>query len=153
MPCHKHKCCKDTSLFAENNAHATCDSQFYVLFRVIASGDRDGKLRVSSLPQDPMKGSWEIMAFCLLHTAAITCSAFCRPAGGQAQVLVSGGLDGNIVAWDYTNGDELATMQPNQKPSGETSKEAGICTHVHLHEHLDLHRRLAMFCLAMNPMQ
>eukprot|EP00892_Ulva_mutabilis_P004998 jgi/Ulvmu1/2870/UM146_0012.1 len=93
--------------------------------KVIASGDRDGKLRVSILPEEPMKGSWEIMSYCLLHTASITCSAFCHVS--QEEVLVSGALDGQIIAWDHTTGKELCTMPSSDRsPSTNAAHVTGV---------------------------
>jgi WD40 repeat protein len=91
------------------------------LFRVVASGDRDGKLRVSELPKDPKAGCWTIVAYCLGHTAAITCCTFITIA--DKHILVSGALDGQIIAWDWQTGVELCSCSPG-KDAGSTTAGA-----------------------------
>lgn len=80
----------------------------------MASGDRDGKLRISELPEKPEKGSWSIISYCLGHTAAVTCSALCTvDVGGKEskQLLVSGGLEGMVVVWNWRTGKQRCSMQ------------------------------------------
>lgn len=63
------------------------------------------------------------MTFCLSHTAAITCSTFCWTGSGQEEVLVSGALDGQIIAWDHTTGKDLCRIQPSASTVGATSDQ------------------------------
>jgi len=64
------------------------------------------------------------MSYCLLHTAAITCATFCGTGTGQEAVLVSGALDGQIIAWDHTTGADLSVMLPSTCAKCEESDNA-----------------------------
>ena len=93
--------------------------------RVLASGDRDGKLRISELPADPAKGSWSIVSYCLGHSAAVTCCALCNLGGDGAEdqhVLVSGGLEGLVIVWNWGTGEQRGSMRLAQA-EGEADKE------------------------------
>lgn len=77
--------------------------------RWVASGDRDGKLRVSKYPAEPMKGAWEICAYCMGHAACIMwAGAFDI---GARQVLVTAGVDGQLNVWEPMTGARLAHLQ------------------------------------------
>lgn len=105
--------------------------------RWLASGDRDGKLRISSFPEDPCKGSWEVGTYCLGHASCVTCATFSTVAGSY--VLLSGGADGRLLVWDYTSGQIVCSMQmtsthgparPRAKSAvaSEPAAEMGLCT-------------------------
>lgn len=75
--------------------------------RLLASGDRDGKLKVSALPPAG-EGAWTVISYCLGHEGSITAAAFLPHPGGD--VLLSAGLDGCLIAWDPATGQERARL-------------------------------------------
>jgi tRNA (guanine-N(7)-)-methyltransferase subunit TRM82 len=77
--------------------------------RLVATTDRDQKVRVSVMPADPTQGAHSIQAYCFGHTAFVTCSAFAR--AGEAEVLLSGGGDGTLRMWDPLTGTALCSLE------------------------------------------
>ena len=54
--------------------------------------------------------AWEIQAYCLGHSACVSAAAFVATSDGR-EVLVSGGLDGRVVAWEPETGAALAALE------------------------------------------
>uniref|UniRef100_A0A7S1THT1 WD repeat-containing protein 4 homolog n=1 Tax=Compsopogon caeruleus TaxID=31354 RepID=A0A7S1THT1_9RHOD len=65
----------------------------------VASGDREGKIRVSRYPD-----SFVIDSFCLGHKTAVSCVSF---VDDSACLLLSGDASGHVCLWDASNGDLL----------------------------------------------
>ncbi|PRW61612.1 tRNA (guanine-N(7)-)-methyltransferase non-catalytic subunit wdr4 [Chlorella sorokiniana] len=86
--------------------------------RLLATTDRDHRVRVSIVPTNPMAGAHDIQAFCFGHTTFVTCSAFVHQ--GDQELLVSGGGDGTLRLWDPLTGELLHTLElpPLPQPSG-----------------------------------
>ena len=92
---------------------------------LLATADRDFKIRVARLPRDvatildPAVGVPEIQSFCHGHAAFVACVA---PVPGRAQI-VSGGGDGAARLWRCEDGAPLgaATLAPprTKKASGD----------------------------------
>lgn len=76
---------------------------------MIATADRDNKLRVSRFPD-----SFVIQSFCLAHEEFITCV---RWIGTDR--LVSGAGDGTVRLWNAANGQLLETLHVREHVSGE----------------------------------
>ena len=93
--------------------------------RLLATADRDFKIRVARLPEDTTAifdraiGVPEIQSFCHGHAAFVACVA---PVPGRAQI-VSGGGDGAARLWRCEDGAPLgaATLAPprTKKASGD----------------------------------
>ncbi|KAL4452620.1 hypothetical protein ABPG75_008282 [Micractinium tetrahymenae] len=82
--------------------------------RLLATTDRDNRVRVSIMPAEPLAGAHEIQSFCFGHTAFVTCSAFVQH-GGQ-ELLVTGGGDGTLRLWEPFGGKLLHTLElPRQQ--------------------------------------
>lgn len=77
--------------------------------KLLATTDRDAKVRVSIMPTDPLQGAHEIQSFAYGHTDFVSCSSFVRQ--GDAEVLVSGGGDGMIRIWDPLTGREICSLE------------------------------------------
>ena len=75
--------------------------------RLLASGDRDGKVKVCVLPP-PGEGAWQVVSFCLGHEGSVIAAVFLPHASGD--VLLSAGLDGRLIAWDAASGGERARL-------------------------------------------
>eukprot|EP00850_Spirogloea_muscicola_P019314 SM000188S03809 [mRNA] locus=s188:45358:48889:- [translate_table: standard] len=77
----------------------------------IATGDRDFKIRVSILPEEPLKGAPEIQSYCLGHTSFVSCVVFVAGSSLQpAGLLISGGDDGTVRLWDPRVGRPLHVL-------------------------------------------
>lgn len=79
--------------------------------RLIATADRDFKIRVSIFPKNPLGGAHEIQSFCLGHRNFVSCISF---LGGQAdgnELIVSGGGDATVCLWHYMTGQLLDTFE------------------------------------------
>lgn len=83
--------------------------------RLLATADRDNKVRVSLLPADPIKGAHEIHSYCLGHVAFVTSVAFVRGDDAATGVVTASG-DGSIRLWDHLSGEQLAMVQLTQPP-------------------------------------
>lgn len=68
---------------------------------VIASADRDAKLRISSYPN-----SYIILSFCLGHSQFVSCIEW---TAIPFQLLSAGG-DANLILWDTTAGEKLSLI-------------------------------------------
>eukprot|EP00887_Chlorella_sp_A99_P006805 scaffold2.g6805.t1 len=82
--------------------------------RMLATADRDGRLRVSLLPGNLAQGCREIQAYCFGHTAVVTCCAFVGGAvagAGGGELLVSGSADGTLRLWQPATGQQLSSLQ------------------------------------------
>lgn len=75
----------------------------------VVTTDRDNKVRCSTLPPNPLEGSYEIKAYCLGHNAFVTSSSFA--VWDKREVLVTGGGDGQVIVWNYETGQALAKYQ------------------------------------------
>lgn len=97
--------------------------------RFLASGDRDGKLRVSELPEEPAKGSWSILSYCLGHSGAVMCCAICklgRDGAEDQHVLVSGGLEGLVIVWNWRTGEQRCSLRLSQSAGVSDMEGEGL---------------------------
>ncbi|CAI5516308.1 unnamed protein product [Closterium sp. Naga37s-1] len=100
--------------------------------RFIATGDRDGKIRVSVFPDHPLEGAHEIQSFCLGHTGFLTALAFVgEPASakhsetdgavaagdGSQQLLLSAAADATVRLWDPVDGRCLQVLRMPPPPT------------------------------------
>lgn len=79
--------------------------------RLIATADRDFKIRVSIFPKNPLGGAHEIQSFCLGHRNFVSCISF---LGGEAdckELIVSGGGDATVCLWHCMTGQLLDTFE------------------------------------------
>ncbi|GIL57762.1 hypothetical protein Vafri_12910, partial [Volvox africanus] len=104
--------------------------------RFLATSDREYKVRISTLPENPLQGSYEIQGYCLGHQDFVSCIAFAvqpdeQPDEGAAgkvrpSVLLSGSGDGTVRVWDYETCTQLSSYvasAPAAAPAAEL--EAG----------------------------
>lgn len=57
------------------------------------------------------------MSYCLGHTAAVTCCALCKvgkDGSDDQHVLVSGGLEGLVIVWNWVTGEQRCSMRLSQ---------------------------------------
>lgn len=73
---------------------------------LVATGDRDEHVRVSRYP-----AAYDIVAYCLGHTASVFGAVFC----GSAKRLCTGAGDGTLRVWCTSSGAELACVRPKGK--------------------------------------
>ena len=105
---------------------------------LLATADRDFKIRVARLPRDvatildPAVGVPEIQSFCHGHAAFVACVA-AVPAGGKRARIVSGGGDGAARLWRCEDGAALGAVTlaaPRARPEGDataaTAEDTGI---------------------------
>ena len=103
---------------------------------LLATADRDFKIRVARLPKDvatildPKVGVPEIQSFCHGHAAFVACVA-AVPAGQNASArIVSGGGDGAARLWRCEDGAALGAVTlaaPRARPEGDaTAEDTGI---------------------------
>ncbi|KAI7842826.1 hypothetical protein COHA_003572 [Chlorella ohadii] len=90
---------------------------------LLATTDRDHRVRVSIVPADPLAGAHEIQSFCFGHTTFVTCSAFVHQ--GQQELLVSGGGDGTLRLWDPLTGQLLHTLELPPQPQVAGGEQGG----------------------------
>ncbi|CAI7769774.1 unnamed protein product, partial [Closterium sp. NIES-54] len=106
--------------------------------RFIATGDRDGKIRVSVFPDNPLEGAHEIQSFCLGHTGFLTALAFvgepvlakhsgtdgAAAAGdGSQQLLLSAAADATVRLWDPVDGRCLQVLRMPPPPTPAQAEE------------------------------
>lgn len=72
---------------------------------VFATSDRDGRVRISILPDNPMEGAHEIQSYCFGHTKFVSSAAFIESNG--IEIIVTGGGDGCLKVWDIDSGKEI----------------------------------------------
>lgn len=77
--------------------------------RLLATTDRDNRVRVSIMPAEPLAGAPEIQTLCFGHTAFVACSAFVQHDGQE--LLATGGGDGTLRLWDPVQGTLLQTLE------------------------------------------
>lgn len=76
---------------------------------MLATADRDGRVRISVLPPTGTAGGMhEVLCYCLGHTAFVTCCAFMPMPGGE--LLLSGGGDGTLRMWQPRTGQQLQCL-------------------------------------------
>lgn len=105
---------------------------------LLATADRDFKIRVARLPRDvatildPAVGVPEIQSFCHGHAAFVACVA-AVPAGEERARIVSGGGDGAARLWRCEDGAALGAVTlaaPRARPEGDataaTAEDTGI---------------------------
>jgi len=89
----------------------------------VATTDRDGKVRITTLPKTFDHGAHEIVSFCLGHEKFVSSCAFIIDKANNSELIVSGGGDGLLKLWNPLNGEELdsvnvstpvLTMVPNK---------------------------------------
>lgn len=91
--------------------------------RLLASADRDNKVRVSVLPRQPLQGAHEIQSYCLGHTSFVTCAAFV--SCDSLAALVTAGGDGSLRLWNHVTGQQLAVVQLTERlPNGAEGNAA-----------------------------
>jgi len=76
----------------------------------IATADRDGKIRISSIPKAGIAGGiHEIQSYCLGHDGHVQFVQFV-----SSTELVSGGGDGCVRLWSVEDGAEKECVQPHE---------------------------------------
>ncbi|GLI67843.1 hypothetical protein VaNZ11_012133, partial [Volvox africanus] len=106
--------------------------------RFLATSDREYKVRISSLPENPLHGSYEIQGYCLGHQDFVSCITFAvqpdeqlgEGAAGKVRpsVLLSGSGDGTVRVWDYETCTQLfsyVASAPAPSPAAELETVAG----------------------------
>jgi len=79
---------------------------------LVATTDRDSKVRVSVMPEDPMQGAHEIKSYCFGHTNFASCSAFVSGAdGSETEMLLTGGGDGTVRLWNPVEGKQVCVIK------------------------------------------
>ncbi|KAH9289026.1 hypothetical protein KI387_033143, partial [Taxus chinensis] len=102
--------------------------------RLIATADRDFKIRVSVLPKNPLGGAHEIQSFCLGHTNFVSCISFLGIQADCEGFLISGGGDATVRLWDYMSGELLDTFEgetavgPNEYTNGADNHTSSAVT-------------------------
>jgi WD40 repeat protein len=81
---------------------------------LIASSDRDGRIRITSFPQNPMDGAHEIVSFCLGHENFVSVCSFI--SDGKQEYLLTGGGDNTLKLWDPLQGKELDSVGVSMPP-------------------------------------
>lgn len=81
---------------------------------LIASSDRDGRIRITAFPQNPMDGAHEIVSFCLGHENFVSVCAFVSE--GKREYLLTGGGDNTLKLWDPLQGKELDSVGVSMPP-------------------------------------
>lgn len=124
-----HCCSIITAACAPCSAETNAEENFSLL----ATADRDFKIRVARLPKDvatildPDVGVPEIQSFCHGHAAFVACVA-AVPAGQNASArIVSGGGDGAARLWRCEDGAELGAVTlaaPRARPEGDDATDA-----------------------------
>ena len=87
---------------------------------LLATTDRDAKIRISVIPTDPMAGAHEIQSFCFGHADFVNCCAFLKNG-----LLVSGGGDGTLRLWSPLDGTQLAVV--DLRSTSNTSESTTYC--------------------------
>lgn len=97
--------------------------------RLLATTDRDSKIRVSLMPKNPMLGAHEIQTYCFGHTSFVQCGSFV-PGPGTPK-LVTGGGDGTVRLWNAEEGALLCTLEiPASGAEDGSAEEHGGARHV-----------------------
>ena len=94
-----------------------------MLCRWLAGTDRDGKVRVSGIPDDVVNGFSEIGSYCLGHAGCVTSADFMRC--GDRTILVSCGVEGRLIAWDPISGIALGSLQVTELEHTAEEPSAG----------------------------
>lgn len=123
-------CC---SIITAACAPCSADENAEENFSLLATADRDFKIRVARLPKDvatildPDVGVPEIQSFCHGHAAFVACVA-AVPAGQNASArIVSGGGDGAARLWRCEDGAALGAVTlaaPRARPEGDDETDA-----------------------------
>lgn len=93
--------------------------------KYIASGDREGRIRVSRFPD-----AFVIQSFCLGHSEFVTSLTWT----GVSERLLSSGGEGCVRLWDSTTGDEIACLNVGEiDVVRECVKEEVVITSIALH--------------------
>jgi len=82
---------------------------------LLATTDRDAKVRVSVMPKEPMKGGHNIQSYCFGHTKFVTCSAF---IGASDEILLTGSGDGTVKVWNPQDGSMLCSVSVGSAEGG-----------------------------------
>lgn len=72
---------------------------------MLATSDRDGRVRITKFPDDPMEGAHEIQSYCFGHQNFVSQSTFVT--AGDKEILMSGGGDGCMKIWEIEDGKQL----------------------------------------------
>ncbi|PSC74264.1 tRNA (guanine-N(7)-)-methyltransferase non-catalytic subunit wdr4-like [Micractinium conductrix] len=100
---------------------------------LLATTDRDSRVRVSIVPADPLAGAHEVQTLCFGHTTFVTCSTFVQNGEQHhllqhhllQELLVTGSGDGTLRLWDPLQGTLLHTLElPRpQQPEGQQQEQ------------------------------
>lgn len=77
---------------------------------ILATTDRDGKVRITTLPEDITDGAHDIMSFCLGHKKFVSACSFVIDSRNNKELIMTGGGDGLIKLWNPENGEELDSV-------------------------------------------
>eukprot|EP00955_Chlamydomonas_euryale_P096184 364990-Chlamydomonas_euryale.AAC.8 len=82
----------------------------------LVSTDKERKVRVSILPDEPMLGSFEVQSYCLGHEYFVSACTWAAPsAPGAHPMLVTGSGDGTVRLWDAERGRLLDTCVVSER--------------------------------------
>lgn len=76
---------------------------------LLASTDRDAKIKISHMPNTKLHAPGEIQSLCFGHTDFVSCSAFLSH-NGKREYLLTGAGDGTVRMWDPIEGNQLAAI-------------------------------------------
>ena len=77
--------------------------------QLLSTSDRDGRIRVSVVPEEPMKGAHEIQSYCFGHTNFVSSAVFLVKEN-KDEVLLSGSGDGTMKMWDPMTGQCIQSV-------------------------------------------
>lgn len=77
---------------------------------MLATTDRDGKVRITALPENIAEGAHNIVSFCLGHEKFVSSCSFLIDGKSKSEYIVTGGGDGLVKLWNPQTGEELDSV-------------------------------------------